>query len=142
MGFFGKTPRKKRRRYKIEAIEIARRSGLALDTSNWEQIWDLLDAQSGPEQKTARPTYLYAVVDITARAVKLGKSKQLNKRLRALQTSNPHELKLWAYCRHESPFTEEEAHEKFKDFHMSGEWFRLTEQTREFINAMRNRAGL
>lgn len=58
---------------------------------------------------------------------KVGISKDISKRMIALQTSNPVKLKLIAYLdSKESASIEKEIHKDYSNYNSSGEWFKLT----------------
>ena len=130
-------PRRRRRRYLIAASNLSTREKIEIDLNDWEQIWRLLDQFGEPVQ----PRFLYAIVDSGVGLVKIGKSVRPARRMKELRTGNGSELKLWAFCRHESPFTEREAHADLAMHRVSGEWFKLNAETTAYIQTMRKRAG-
>jgi hypothetical protein len=123
------TPRKKRSRYRETASRIAQEQGLELDEKDWEAVWTLLDLY-GEE------SYVYAIVDEEASAVKFGKSVNPGQRLKALQTANGRPLALWAYCTEGKAFNERAIHKRMSQYRISGEWFHLNEETRNLIDRM------
>ena len=129
-------PRKKRQKYRIEAMRIAARLQQQ-PPSDWDGIWALLDEhrEKGQEQ-------LYAIVNWDEQMVKFGKSLKPGMRLKTIQTSHGTRLKLFAFCRHEPPFTEREVHAKLKHIRLRGEWFELNDESRELITKMREHAGI
>jgi hypothetical protein len=123
-------PRKKRKRYISSAYTIAKEQGIVLDQGNWEQIWSILDTY--PEV-----TFIYAIVDVNNRKVKIGKSKNPGARLKQLKTGNSSVLRLAAYRPHVTPFTEKEVHKKLSDSRVDGEWFVLNNETQKMIHEIR-----
>ncbi len=65
--------------------------------------------------------YAYLIYDPFSRLTKIGKSKNPNKRLLSIKTSNPN-AELFFYT---NEFTEMFLHNKFKDKRQDGEWFAL-----------------
>ena len=126
--------RKRRERYRKEAIRLAAKHGRQLNTYDWDAIWRLLEEFNEPE-----PVFLYAAVDYRNRLVKFGRSVQPGVRLKQLRTGNGNEVKLWAYCLHETPFTEKEIHLRLAANRIQGEWFRLVPDVQQAINEMRGR---
>lgn len=124
------TPRKKRSRYRTNALKIASELGISINAADWDAIWKLLD-------KHAEPEYLYVIADPRNRMVKFGRSVHPGTRLRNLNTGNGTKLELWGFCPHKSPLTEREVHSKLKEFRLSGEWFRLAVPVQSVINAVR-----
>ena len=122
--------RKKRIRYKQEAISIANSNGINLDHDNWEQIWKILE-------QYGRTEYLYAIADINNQLIKFGKSVNPGQRFKAVKTGNGNNLKLIAFCKHISPFTEKEVHKRLKKDRVVGEWFKWTIDANEVIQEMR-----
>jgi hypothetical protein len=128
-------PRKKRIRYKANAIQIAKENNLILNAENWEEVWSILD-------KYAQPDYLYAIVDKQNLLVKFGKSVNPGHRLKQLKTANGMDLKIWAFCRNMPPLTENEIHKRLAHINVSGEWFNLKDEAFLVIEEMRFAAGV
>lgn len=128
------TPRKKRLRYKASAIRLAKIYDLELNPDSWEEIWALLDEYE-------EPTFLYAISDKTAAAIKFGRSVNPGQRLKALKTGNP-SVELLAFCPSESPLTEKEVHSRLRESHVYGEWFSESEEARAVVQEMWRAAAL
>jgi hypothetical protein len=83
---------------------------------------------------------IYFVLDTVVRAIKIGYSKEPQKRLGALQTANPNKLDILGTI----PGTEkdeEQLHIKFGEHRLKGEWFKgdeIFESVMEMITASRN----
>jgi hypothetical protein len=65
--------------------------------------------------------YIYLILDPFSRLVKIGTTKNVNKRLLSIKTANPF-AELFFYT---TEYTESFLHEKFKDKRIIGEWFEL-----------------
>jgi hypothetical protein len=122
--------RKKRLRYKSNAIRIAKENNISINPDSWEEIWNILDQYE-------EPTYLYAIGDSSNQMVKLGKSKNPGYRLKQLQTGTSVELILFGFCKESSPLTEKEVHKLLKADRLSGEWFKMSEVVRQTITRIR-----
>lgn len=74
--------------------------------------------------KSDKPTYVYVVV--SGKNVKIGRSGNLDERIKCIRTSNP-EAELFASflfsSQEEASFVETTQHRQFKDSHVGGEWF-------------------
>jgi hypothetical protein len=85
--------------------------------------------------------YVYFVSASTAQwqRVKIGKAKDVRKRISELQTGCPTELRLLGTIRADSDMhamqMESDLHSRFSGYAVGGEWFQLTAPLREFINA-------
>jgi hypothetical protein len=124
-------PRKKRQKYKKAAWAIMDKAGLPR-SENWEDIWKILDSQE-------LPTFLYAFVDNKNKLVKFGKSQNPVSRLGTVRTDNAMDIKLAGYCPHEEPMTEKIVHAKLKAYRVSGEWFRICDETNAVIKEIQGR---
>ena len=78
--------------------------------------------------------YIYFVQAGEKGPVKVGLSKNPMSRVKQLQTSNPHTLKLLGIIPGDRE-TEEMIHDKFEDHRLEGEWF---EPTNELIDIVRS----
>lgn len=77
--------------------------------------------------------FIYAISD--GEFVKLGKANNPLIRLANLQTGNPRKLKILFTIRCDNPFTVEAAlHRFYKNCHISGEWFKITNITTLYNN--------
>lgn len=68
---------------------------------------------------------------VTKRRLKIGKTKNPEKRRKQLQTGNASEIRIEGVIKCSSPGqaaeVEKAAHEHFKKHHIRGEWFKLTD---------------
>jgi hypothetical protein len=127
--------RKKRLRYRTNAIRIAAERNVPLNAENWEEIWAILETHE-------EPSFLYAIVDPSLNLVKFGKSKNPGLRLKTLEIGNGSRLKLWGFCLHKSPFTEKEIHKLLRSERVVGEWFKLGTKSGDVISKMQQSARL
>lgn len=68
--------------------------------------------------------------------IKIGKAKDVIKRLKQLQGNNGNDLWLLGHC--DDSWNEKKLHEKFKDFRIRGEWFRFNTNILDFIREHAN----
>ncbi len=70
--------------------------------------------------------------------VKIGCSTDPEKRLRAIQTGNPHKCELLYSIYNEDMFEMEQwVQMELKKYHIRGEWYRLTPKVREYITLVK-----
>lgn len=69
--------------------------------------------------------------------VKIGRSNNPERRLGAIQTSNHKELKLLARFKNKGVH-ENETHQRFKKLNIRGEWYKLTDEIKDFIKEKSN----
>lgn len=80
---------------------------------------------------------LYFITD--GEYVKIGISSDARYRLRGLQSSNPRKLTLLYTGKTTEAFAQEQhLHKIYKDDHIRGEWFKLTETIKEHIKILRS----
>ncbi|WP_051482681.1 GIY-YIG nuclease family protein [Synechocystis sp. PCC 7509] len=83
------------------------------------------------------PGYVYFVFNLDSNAIKIGFAKDVQKRLAALQTSSPSQLKLLGVIRTQSARTAEQLegtlHQQFAQLHISGEWFKAEETLLNYL---------
>ena len=65
---------------------------------------------------------LYLILDESSKKLKIGRSKNVNKRLRQLQTSNSGVLSI-LFTIKGMGYREESVHKKFAHLHINGEWY-------------------
>ena len=68
--------------------------------------------------------YLYIIQSDFTGMIKIGRSKDPNKRLKQLQTGNPNKLRLIASFKGEG-WKEKNLHERLEKFRLEGEWFNI-----------------
>lgn len=88
----------------------------------------IIDAMNDFEVPDDLPDlYIYAVRETETGRIKIGISRDPERRLRQLQTANSQELKLVAVRRAENRFNDErQLHDRNADAHIRGEWFNET----------------
>jgi hypothetical protein len=67
--------------------------------------------------------------------VKIGYSSEPTKRLDRLATASPFPLELWATTRG-SVRSEHDLHRRFRSDRSHGEWFRITDRIRDYVEAL------
>lgn len=80
-------------------------------------------------------TNIYFLVADELNLVKIGRTKDVTKRVNFINTSSPVELELVAVLRNVDPIQEQLIHEKFKALRTRGEWFHLSDELRAFVAA-------
>jgi hypothetical protein len=70
---------------------------------------------------------VYFIKNLETQNIKIGFTKDLEARLSCLQVGNDCELKVIHTIEGEEVL-EKEYHQKFADYHVRGEWFRITEE--------------
>ena len=80
--------------------------------------------------------FIYFIFNPDSSAIKIGKAKNVFKRLRDLQTGSPAELKLFKIIdatSKEARETEQRFHQKFRHLRLIGEWFRYDADLQLFL---------
>lgn len=84
--------------------------------------------------------FIYFIYNPDSNAVKIGKAKDVYKRMRSLQTSTPAYLKLLKVidtkAGKEARETELLLHERFKYLRLLGEWFKFDNELLEFVDKL------
>lgn len=78
-------------------------------------------------------TNIYFLVAGELNLVKIGRTKDVTKRVNFINTSSPVELELVSVLRGVDPIQEQLIHEKFETLRRRGEWFHLNDELRAFI---------
>lgn len=78
---------------------------------------------------------IYFVLSPTLKLIKIGTTKDVNKRLKGLQSANSDILVLLYSC-YGGPKREKEIHEQFKKYRKHGEWFEYSSEIEEYINGL------
>lgn len=82
--------------------------------------------------------FVYFVLNEDSNAIKIGRARDLAKRMKALQTSSPAVLKLIKAIQVEGSGKAQELerslHQQFSEMRLSGEWFKAEEKLLECIN--------
>lgn len=69
-------------------------------------------------------------------AVKIGLSDNPERRRAQIQAANPGEIEL-TFCYWGHAFEEKQLHDRFKDNHLHGEWFSLTDELTDYVRRLR-----
>jgi predicted GIY-YIG superfamily endonuclease len=81
--------------------------------------------------------FVYFILNEDSNAIKIGKAKDVNKRLKTLQTSSPAELKLIKSVQTAGEAKalelEKSLHEEFQVIRLNGEWFRAEQNLLTYI---------
>lgn len=92
-------------------------------------------------EKLARQAhFVYFILNEDSNAVKIGRAKDLEKRMKALQTSSPAKLKLIKSVQvkvgEEAQELEKSLHQRFSAIRLAGEWFKADANLLEYINQL------
>jgi hypothetical protein len=81
--------------------------------------------------------FIYFILNQDSNAIKIGRAKNLEKRLKTLQTSSPARLQLVKFiqvnCLDEAEALEKFLHNQFNALKLTGEWFRAEAELLEYI---------
>lgn len=84
--------------------------------------------------------FVYFILNEDSRAIKIGRARDLDKRMKALQTSSPAQLKLIKSVQLESTQEAQELektlHRQFAEIRLTGEWFRAEAHLLEYIDQL------
>jgi len=82
--------------------------------------------------------FVYFILNEDSNAIKIGKAKDISKRLKSLQTSSPAKLRLIKSIQVESDKKAQELeqllHRKFQEIRLGGEWFKAEVILLDYIN--------
>lgn len=111
----------------------------------WVRTWASLGAEIiTPGGKTisldgdnlATTEYIYFIHSEESNAVKIGRAKDVDQRLKSLQTAHPHRLKVIKTFKVKGGKAAQELenilHQKFDDIRLSGEWFKAEQELLNF----------
>ncbi|WP_216596322.1 GIY-YIG nuclease family protein [Allocoleopsis franciscana] len=81
--------------------------------------------------------FIYFILNEDSKAIKIGRAKNLENRIKSLQTSSPTQLKLIKSIQVESgekaQQLEQSLHKKFQEIRLAGEWFKIREDLLDYI---------
>jgi predicted GIY-YIG superfamily endonuclease len=84
--------------------------------------------------------FVYFILNEDSNAIKIGRTKDLAKRMNALQTSSPAKLKLIKSVQveggKEAHELEQSLHKKFSEIRLAGEWFKAEASLLEYISQL------
>jgi hypothetical protein len=82
--------------------------------------------------------FIYFVLNRDSDAIKIGRAKDIDRRLKSLQTASPAQLELiktiQVHGSKEVQAKERELHQKFEHLHINGEWFRASAELLGFLD--------
>ncbi|MEW6492598.1 MAG: GIY-YIG nuclease family protein [Cyanobacteriota bacterium] len=82
--------------------------------------------------------FIYFILNEDSKAIKIGRAKNLEKRMKSLQTSSPAELKLIKSIQvaggKKAQELEQSLHQQFKEIRLAGEWFKAEAILLEYIS--------
>lgn len=88
-------------------------------------------------ETTTHPYFVYFILNEDSNAIKIGRARDVAKRLKALQTSSPAHLKLLKTIQTEGSEAaaelEQSLHKQFWDLRLAGEWFKAHASLWEYI---------
>lgn len=88
------------------------------------------------EIESSETEFIYFILNEECNAVKIGRAKDVDKRLKSLQTANCCELKIIKTIRtngnSKAKKFEEDLHEKYKHLRIRGEWFKAEQELLNF----------
>lgn len=114
---------------------------------HWVKSWASLDTKiTTPgnkiislfgEQVSKDSAFVYFVLNSDSNAIKIGKAKDLQKRLKSLQTVSPTKLQLLkavqVMSEEEARTLESSLHRKFTTLRITGEWFRADKELVDYL---------
>jgi hypothetical protein len=145
------TPRGKSKKLLLhnngEVINLAVQNSLAIKAvKEWVKIWSNPDAKLiTPGGKLVTLTgefntgvaFVYFILNRDSNSVKIGRAKDVDKRLKSLQTSSPVTLELLKIIQvngmEEAKNLERSLHAKFSHLRMSREWFKVTQELISYL---------
>lgn len=79
-------------------------------------------------EKKTEPGFVYLIQMTGTNFYKIGVASCVERRVKEIQTSNPHEIKIIQTCEFRNPYAiENKIHKKLKKNRKQGEWFELNE---------------
>ncbi|MCG9890855.1 MAG: GIY-YIG nuclease family protein [Thermosynechococcaceae cyanobacterium MS004] len=83
--------------------------------------------------------FVYFILNADSNAIKIGRARDLGKRMKALQTSSPAELQLLKSIQvnsaKEAEELEKSLHRRFYEIRLAGEWFKAEGELLEYIQS-------
>ena len=92
------------------------------------------------ERLARQAHFVYFILNKDSNAIKIGRAKDLEKRIKTLQTSSPAELQLIKSVQveegKEAHELEQSLHKQFSEIRLSGEWFKAEANLLEYISQL------
>ncbi|MDJ0634058.1 MAG: GIY-YIG nuclease family protein [Xenococcaceae cyanobacterium MO_188.B29] len=114
----------------------------------WANLKDRIVTPSGRTQLLNgdiirnKTEFIYFIFNSDSNAVKIGRAKNVNNRLKSLQVGSPVKLQLLRIidvkAGKEAKKGEESFHNKFANLRLLGEWFRFEHELKQFIEQFSN----
>lgn len=104
----------------------------ALSNLGFDSVEDYIQSKVEKETEDNNGFVYFVKADVT---IKIGYAKDVYKRLKALQTANPIQLELIGYIPGNKE-KESSLHALFDDYRLSGEWFKYSDEIREYIASL------
>ena len=116
----------------------------------WAKTWAPLESQiispggqaydlEGERASSGKVHYVYFILNRDSNAIKIGRARDIQKRLAALQTASPAELELLKAVQVRTGFQSQQLevilHSKFRHLRIRGEWFRAEPELLQCIEA-------
>ena len=90
------------------------------------------------QNKVIETEYVYLIYSESNHAIKIGRAKNVEERLKSLQTAHPYPLKVLKTLKVSGGKAaidlEKQLHQRFADYRLSGEWFKACEALMNFSN--------
>lgn len=149
--YLPKVRRKSNKKFSVqleqESITLFVQKSLTIKAvREWLKTWTSLQTKLiTPDKKiltldgyrTTESAFVYFIFNIDSQAIKIGMAKNVEKRLKSLQTSSPIILELLHTIQLDSVENaqklESVLHQKFAHLRMNGEWFKASEELRAYI---------
>lgn len=87
-------------------------------------------------------TNIYFIGNMDMGCIKIGVAKDPEKRLKQLQTGNPHNLKIYKTIKNVPNEYESSIHRLFDDYRLKGEWFQINDKITEFMESISSESDL
>lgn len=86
--------------------------------------------------------FVYFILNKDSNAIKIGRARDLGKRIKALQTSSPAQLQLINSIQvnsgKEAEALEKSLHQQFREIRLAGEWFKAEAELLEYIQTQQS----
>lgn len=108
----------------------------ALSVVGFDSVDEYIEKRDDNNDKNTGFVYFVQSGD----SVKIGYAKDVNKRIKSLQTGNQEKLLLIGYIVGDLK-KESEIHGMFDDYRLTGEWFKYSDEIREYIDSLELLSG-
>lgn len=113
-------------------------TGAIAITLNYKRINQITNCQFGSQpRKNARDGIVYVIRAGQTNLYKIGRTTNIDRRLRQLQTMNSQQLSVVKLIQcHDAIAVETTLHQKYKSYRRQGEWFELDESVIKLMEAL------